>query len=757
MRNNIPLELRALRQWVCAGVNKVPVSPRTGRAASVTDPSTWGTFDEACSTGSPFVGFVLTASDPYTIIDLDDKEAHPATPEQLEIHRRILDAIPSYTERSASGRGYHVVVRGTLPYALHRDTVEAYSTGRYMICTGNVVRSAPIVDAQTVLDILTREMTPSQQVELDDVGDTLTDEDVFELAINASNGDKFNALCIGDWKTMGYPSQSEADFALLSIFTFYTRSNEQVRRLFRMSALGRREKATADNRYLDRALRKIRARQPQDVDISGLLEKPQPQGGAAGEPGGGAPARVLAPHSEVSFVPPLAELSLVNSAKLVDLTLPPGLVGELAAYIYSSSIRPVPEVALCAAIALMSGAAARCYNVSGSGLNQYLVLLAKTGAGKDGAAAGIDRLMSAVRRHVPMADTFIGPGVFASGQALVKVLDERQCFVSILGEFGYTLRQLCDPDANSALVMLKRVLLDLYSKSGWTSLLRSSVYSDKEKNTKIVQAPNVTILGESTPDAFFEGLNAGHIAEGLIPRFSVVEYTGPRPPRNPNGGAPPSEELTRRLAELVATTLTMGQNNQCASVPLEARAQSLLDALDGRCDRAINDAKSDVDAQLWNRAHLKALKLAALIAVGVEPHNPVVTAPIAAWAISFIEREVNGVLARFQTGDVGSGSAHHDLDVQRALEDFAAMTNVQRRTYDVPKVLMNQAKLVPYTYLRRRLRALNSFTNDRRGAIPAIRAAIQDAVDSGQLVKLSPLQVREMGLTGELYARGKSE
>ena len=56
MLNNIPLELRSLPQWVCSGADKVPVNPRTGQAASVNDPATWSTFEEAIHTGMKHVG-----------------------------------------------------------------------------------------------------------------------------------------------------------------------------------------------------------------------------------------------------------------------------------------------------------------------------------------------------------------------------------------------------------------------------------------------------------------------------------------------------------------------------------------------------------------------------------------------------------------------------------------------------------------------------------------------------------------------------
>lgn len=741
MRNNIPMEIRQLPHWVCAGPDKVPLSPRTGQPASVTDPNTWATYEEAIRTGMKHIGFVLTEWDPYTIIDLDNKPSKPCTPEQWARHQKILEAFDSYTERSASGTGYHIIVKGRIPAGVHRDNVEVYSSSRYMICTGDVVRNSPIADYQQLLDILYGEMKPADTVELEDRSSVLEDAEVVEMAMRAANGDKFNQLCAGEWEAMGYESQSEADFALLSIFAYYTLDNEQVRRLFRMSKLGQREKAIKNDRYLNFALGKIRAQQPQPVDIDGLQ------------------AQVAAMQQAAEVPMPATTLSnpMVQQAPIVPgVSLPPGLVGEVAQYIYQTAIRPVPEIALAAAIAVCAGVCGRSYNISGTGLNQYLVLLAKTGTGKEGAKKGIDNLIAAVRPQVPMVDQFIGPSAFASGPALIKTLDEVPCFVSVLGEFGLTLQQLCDPRANSAEKTLKRVLLDLYTKSGWSDMLRSSVYSDREKNTKTVQAPNVTILGESTPETFFEGLGAMHIAEGLIPRFSIVEYTGGRPPRNRNANQPPPPHLATAFGQLVAVSLTTANNGTCANVQMNTDAVHLMDQLDAEADHHINGNGGEVERQLWNRSHLKALKLAALVAVGVNPHAPTVTGEIAQWAIDFIRRDVGVIQNRFRDGDVGAGEAKQEHDLRKVILEYLNKSYESVKSYGVtPDV--HKDKVIPYDYLRRRGRMISVIANDRRGPAKAIQDMLRDMVAAGVLVQLPPQQVLERyKKRADMYALGES-
>lgn len=744
--NNIPYELRILPQWVCAGLNKVPVNPRTGQMASVTDSATWGTFEEACRAGMPYIGFVLAPWDPYTIIDLDNKPEKPCTAEQWARHQLILQHFDSYTERSASGSGYHIIVKGRIPAGVHRDNVEVYSDGRYMVCTGDVVRQAPIADFQGLLDQLYGEMKPAEMVELVDRESILSDEEVIAMAMNAANADKFNALCAGDMT--GYPSQSEADFALLSILAFYTPDNEQVRRLFRMSALGKREKAVKNNTYLNFALGKIRANEAPPVDALQFV---------ANAEAFLAQANAQVPAAEPAPSPVETASSAEPLPEVPGVSLPPGLIGEMAQYFYHSAIRPVPEIALAAALALTAGVAGRSYNISGTGLNQYLILLAQTGRGKEGAVMGIDNLIAAVRPQVPMADQYIGPAAFASGQALIRTLTKSPCFVSVLGEFGLTLQQLSDARANSAQIMLRKVLLDLYAKSGWNRMLQSSVYSDSEKNTQIIQAPNVTILGESTPETFFEGLDSSHVAEGLIPRFSIIEYNGDRPPRNRNANCPPPAGLVQRFADLIATSVTTNNNNTCIPVQLDSQAMVMLDDFDAKADRIMNGSRLDVEVQVWNRAHLKALKLSALLAVGVNPHQPIVTWDLAAWAIDFVTRDVSTVTKRFQSGDVGRGDSKQYNDLKRVVEAYFKGGVASAEKYGVPVELAKNG-IVPYSFLARRTANMSSFKHDRLGATGALKRTIQVAVDSGVLIELGKADLaNKYRFSGVAYGLGGAQ
>ena len=142
---NIPEQLKTRPQWVVWKAvgdkpDKVPYSARSGRKASSTDLLTWSTFQEALDAYEngeyAGLGFVFSSADPYTGVDLDN-----CVDENGEIAGWALEIIryfDSYTERSATGTGLHVIVRGDVPNRRKGD-VEVYSSKRFFTVTGHAV------------------------------------------------------------------------------------------------------------------------------------------------------------------------------------------------------------------------------------------------------------------------------------------------------------------------------------------------------------------------------------------------------------------------------------------------------------------------------------------------------------------------------------------------------------------------------------------------------------------------------------------
>lgn len=272
--DRVPEVLTAEDQWVCwrteqrdGEATKVPVDPRTGGYASVTDPATWTGFDTAidryrAADGLAGVGFVFREDGGYAGVDLDDCR-DPATETVDEWAMEIIQRLDSYTERSPSGTGYHVIVYGDVPDGGNRaGDVELYDSDRYFTVTGDHVPGTPTTIEDRAAELRTVHeayIADDSDVAADAGGPVerpdvaLSDEELVAKAMDAANGDKFRRLWNGD--TSGYPSHSEADQALCTMLAFWTGGDPQrIEALFNRSGLVR-EKWRERPDYRERTIR----------------------------------------------------------------------------------------------------------------------------------------------------------------------------------------------------------------------------------------------------------------------------------------------------------------------------------------------------------------------------------------------------------------------------------------------------------------------------------------------------------------------
>lgn len=771
--HNVPEELRSYPQWVVwryedrdgPKPTKVPYDPKTGNLASVADPNTWASFDTVVSalTSGHWngAGFVLTERDPFTFIDLDDTEGDQAA---LKVQLRVFDAFNSYAERSPSGKGLHIICKGHVATGRRRGKIEVYSEGRYMTMTGEVFHNAPIAERQSLVNTLWSELGGGAKANAytGTLEQKESDEEIIDKASRAVNGEKFVKLLNGDWQG-DYPSQSEADQAFINFLAFYTQNPIQITRMFRASPLGQREKAKR-NGYVNFTINRAFDRMLPPIDFDGIKNQladalaanaPAPVGTGPAIDLSSQIARALATvapaPAPVYQLPP--QPTYTQPARLpahTPVPFPPGLLGDIAQFIYEAAPRPVREIALAGAIGLMAGVCGRAYNVSATGLNQYVLLLAPTGTGKEAMASGVERLMTYVQRGgltqeaglaaMPAVREFIGPAEISSGQALVKYIGKARSFVSIVGEFGLTMQRLSHPRASSSEIQLKKMLLDLFNKSGHGNVLRPTIYSDKEKNTDDVMSPALTILGESTPETYYANVDETLIADGLLPRFLAIEYTGPRPALNEgHAHVVPSLELIKGFSDLCDNSLKLNSHNSVINCEFTAEARAFAEWVETFTTDQINAPdQRDVFRHLWNRAHIKTLKLAALAAVGQYANAvPVVDLPTIQWAWSIVVVGVQSIVTRFDSGEVGTRSEEgkQAADVCRVIWQYVSQPYDTVAKYDVPRAMHNE-HVVPYSYIQRRLVAAAAFRADRTGATNAIKRTIQTLLDAGDIQEL---------------------
>ena len=161
--NNIPEDIKKLPQWVCTqGDSKVPKRAFMNAAASSTDKGTWSSFDMArmsVENGyNDYVGFVFNDNG-IVGIDIDDAYEDGF---MSEIAADIIGRCHSYTEKSKSGTGIHILLYGSLPFKGKNNLkgVEIYKSARYFIVTGDTILYKDMIENQEAIDYIVEKYFP---------------------------------------------------------------------------------------------------------------------------------------------------------------------------------------------------------------------------------------------------------------------------------------------------------------------------------------------------------------------------------------------------------------------------------------------------------------------------------------------------------------------------------------------------------------------------------------------------------------------
>ncbi len=162
--DNIPSTLKDLPQWVCVEADsKVPMRAFENVPASSVKPETWASFEDALQSvrdgNYDNLGFVFNDNN---LVGIDIDFGYDEDGFISELAADIIEHCRSYTERSRSGRGFHVILRGNIPFKGKNNLhgVEIYSAARYFIMTGDVVLYNQLSENQEAIDYVLEKYFP---------------------------------------------------------------------------------------------------------------------------------------------------------------------------------------------------------------------------------------------------------------------------------------------------------------------------------------------------------------------------------------------------------------------------------------------------------------------------------------------------------------------------------------------------------------------------------------------------------------------
>lgn len=362
------------------------------------------------------------------------------------------------------------------------------------------------------------------------------------------------------------------------------------------------------------------------------------------------------------------------------LCYPPGFVGDMARFIVSASRFPSPPLAMVSAIALTAALAGRRYKgPTGLRTNVYVVGLAESGMGKDLTLRAPRIVAGAGPNGAKIAETFLDADP-ASPEGLAGRLRKHPSVLASIDEFGKWLSERTGRHApiHKAGIVSAMMRLTGAASGAWAGAEKSA-----GKDATVI-SPCFSIHGVTTPSTFWAALGAGNISEGLLGRLIVVDG-GTRLPAKVRRPAD-IEDVPRDLQEQVADIAGQSGGTRFSAafatgvtapasvmaVPFGDGAEELFEAFDDAIRAEAPRTDPDMRPVLMRVAE-NAGRLALIVAVGVNPGEPVITTEIQSWANAVADHGYRTMLR---------GAADNIADSERQSQYLRVRNMITRRGAD---------------------------------------------------------------------------
>jgi len=660
---SIPEDMRSADRWVLwryekrggEKPTKIPYQPN-GQKASSTNPGTWSSFaDVTKARGYDGVGFVLGHDGERNWMGIDLDNVLNGTEWLDSEAERITTMAETYTERSPSKKGVHIIGWGSklgnrCRKPLRTGEIEVYDAGRYFTITGDVVGGNGRIRAfsDAFLQDLENVLSPSRpniqvnRLPVAFTGKNPSDVEIVDMIRQSAQGGRFDALCGGD--TSGYPSRSEAEYALIGIVNWWTRDADQTYRIVsnsniidpqKWARLGAKEcaKQLADSVYADPA--------PwMGADLSGII-----------------PTEKHEPRSK----------AVVGEMPKLTMNLPPDHF--VARYVehWSGMNDAYPDYHYATALAMLSAGAnsilgVRIRNFGTLKTNLWFMMLGQSSFSRKSTA------MKPGIRFTGACDCLTElPGTF-SPESLLEVLDETEKVYHFKDEAAQILGGM---NQKAYMADLRDLFCQLYDGSPFSRVLRSK--SGVQTRFR-ADEPYLTLQWATTPENFVRSTTMLDATSGFLLRFLPIY---PRYPKETMG------------LELGNIELDWREMN------LQNEYMELVDFINGHQSITMNPSPEAMErynrwmltrereyAECGQRCHIHAsvlaryipvvVKLAALLAVGcpgfkssVKPNGHGMTvAPIPDWCMDEAVRAIDGYFMPTQVGLLMDLEAQKDENVQ---------------------------------------------------------------------------------------------
>jgi hypothetical protein len=338
-------------------------------------------------------------------------------------------------------------------------------------------------------------------------------------------------------------------------------------------------------------------------------------------------------------------LARIEPAPPFTLTIPDGLVGDLARYMIDTARRPQPLLAVGASLCALGALMGRRYRTdSNLRSNLYVVGIADSGSGKNHAREIVNEVFfeAGLAHH-------LGGNKIASGAGLLTALHRQPAILFQIDEFGMFLAAAADRKRSPRhITEILDNMTELFTAAGGIFLGAEYANRDGSNERRDIVQPCLCVYGTTTPLHFWGALQGANVLDGSLARFLILPSDEDYPDENLAAGMrEPPPALIDGL-ELVAA----GGGRLCGNlagrtagpetavdpmvVPMAGEARDRFHVLSGEITAELRAAAGTPFTAILARIAENAAKLALIVAVGRDPATPLIRLEDAVWAIDFV-------------------------------------------------------------------------------------------------------------------------
>lgn len=354
------------------------------------------------------------------------------------------------------------------------------------------------------------------------------------------------------------------------------------------------------------------------------------------------------------------------STAMASITKPPGLLNELFKAAMARQHLPSEVFGFASTMGLLAGICGRKFNVSGTGLNIELLVIARTGRGKDSIRKFITQTLYALNENGGTS-SFLAPARFTGPVAMYNALKDSRSCVSVQTECG--LIKASEAGDSAGIV---RYQLGLYSASGQHEVMGAEGYSSKDNSIQALNAAAMSFVMESTAESFSVIFNSEKaLTSGELPRVGIYRETDHIPETNFNIVEELPEEVTDKLKYLA----TLCSREQARPTPdvinLIVENGAKANRINERWRKVMNE-ETDTQMLMATRNMLRTLKYAALAAAfNNEPGDNIIHDAELDWANQIVEAEFRSIGTFFKhheiEGSILDAARRAKINITRAL------------------------------------------------------------------------------------------